>query len=840
MKVNGGMTCNNCPLAKSRTKIVWGEGPSSPRVILIGEAPGKDEDREGRPFVGKAGKELDNYLWLFAKMNREDCYVTNIVKCRPPNNRDPKPEEIEACGRHLYQELGDHPEASIVTLGRFAASWFLGPVDMTVIHGIPQVCDEGTILPIYHPAAGLHNSRMMISLQRDFEALGKWVRGELEVPVDEFLEPDYREAWTFSIAPFIGIDTEAYSDGRLWSIQWSHTPGTGYICGENFTPTFGEDKVAVIHNAPYDLPQLAQAGVHPPNWVDTMSMAYLLQDEPQGLKALAYRHCGMHMQSYEEVVRDATEEKALQYLERASKLDYPDADPVGYRTPSGDWRVRQPQNIGRRIQTRLRKFYKEGCDLFLWWDKVKQEEGKGLVEERLGPLREADLSNVYATDPTRAVTYGCRDADATLRIYPKLMERVRGLGLEDALSLDQSIIPMLLDMMSTGMPVNKEGLYSLSSRFGKHVDDVQERIEDLLGSYVNPASPLEVMKLLPKLGIKKLRSTEAKYLEGVKDQHPVVPLILEYREYQKLKGTYCDPIPKMLDSDNRLHTRLSLTTTATGRLASREPNLQNVPVRSDEGREIRGCFEAPEGRTFLSVDYSQIELRLLAHESQDPIMLEVYRKGDDLHAKTAQLVFGLRPDDVDEYKHRRPAKTCNFAVVYGITPRGLSDQLQRDGVEAGEWSEDRCEEFIQSWFSVYKGVGAFMRDQYVGARRYGYIRSLAGRIRRIPEVKSVLPYVVRSGEREAGNHPIQGGAQDIMKMAMRDLTPVYQDVHEKHGYCRPLIQIHDDLVWEVDEEIWEWVYYLFKEIMESCIDLTIPLAVDGKVGKYWGSMEKVK
>jgi DNA polymerase-1 len=247
---------------------------------------------------------------------------------------------------------------------------------------------------------------------------------------------------------------------------------------------------------------------------------------------------------------------------------------------------------------------------------------------------------------------------------------------------------------------------------------------------------------------------------------------------------------------------------------------------------------ASPGCTFLSLDYSQIELRTLAHESEDEVMLEAYRNGEDIHSKTASLVFGIPVSQLHPYDHRRPAKTCNFAIVYGITPEGLQDSLAREGADQGSWGLDRCTEFIAEWFKVYPGVKAYMQRQEEHARRYGYVRDMFGRIRRIPGIYSANRALVSGAIREAGNMPIQAGAQEIMKIAMAYLTPVYQQWKREGRVVRPIMQIHDDLLWEVEESMVYEAYTICKAIMENAVVLSVPVKVDGKTGPAWGHMEE--
>lgn len=856
--------CAKCRLSRTRTQIVWGSGSLSSRLVLVGEAPGENEDKTGVPFVGKAGQELDEqYLARFAKIPRDQWYVTNIVKCRPPKNRDPKPEEVAACRNCLQLELDQLQPRVIGALGRFATRYLLGDVNMENVHGIPHRLPDGSVcVPCYHPASGLHDPSNMIRIQRDFETLGQAARGQVspEDFKDEYPQPVYLDVrYLYSKFgrgyPFnhVAFDTETFWNGKLYSVQVSDQPGTASVYrwsnwGRLIAPKeypmpfkINPGSLIVVHNALFDLPLLEWVGVkvNQHQVLDTMVMAYLLQDEPLGLKALAYRHCGMKMTPYDELIVRARQDLARQYLGQAGLQWWPDPPP---RTivESGVTRTKQPWNIGRKIDRILKDHRKnEETDLWRRWHNIDLEE-RAVVEDRLGPMPMADLSRVGQTG--RVVEYAARDADATLRVFPKLWTRVRQYGLEDVFWMDMAIIPIVLDMMKNGMKVDPQELSRLSDSFGVHMQDVEQEIRRITGELINPASPQQVGDLLYRnlgLPVKKLSkksgnpSTDQKYLEQIKDSHPVVGEILKYRKFSKLKSTYCDKLLYQMDDNCRVHPQILTTRTTTGRLASKNPNLQNIPVRSSEGRAIRKAFIADEDCVLVSCDYSQIELRTLAHESQDAVMLEVYRKGQDLHSRSASEIFGIPEDQLDPYEHRRPAKTCNFAVVYGISPQGLRDSLAREGANLSQWTLDRCEEFIKQWFGVFPGVRAYMRECELHARRYGYVKDMFGRIRRIPEVRSSLPYIVSSGIREAGNMPIQSGAQGIMKIAMAKLIPEYRRFGSR---VRPLIQVHDDVIWEVLEWVLEtWVPRMV-HVMEHAYRLSVPTPVDPKVGRAWGDM----
>ena len=327
-----------------------------------------------------------------------------------------------------------------------------------------------------------------------------------------------------------------------------------------------------------------------------------------------------------------------------------------------------------------------------------------------------------------------------------------------------------------------------------------------------------------KYGKGKTISTAQDVLEGLAAEHEIVKLVLEFRQLTKLKSTYIDSLP-LLCRNGRLHTSFNQAATATGRLSSTNPNLQNIPIRTELGREIRAAFVSAPGNLLVAADYSQIELRLLAHYSQDPLLLEAYRTGKDIHTLTAAEVFGVPPMLIDA-EHRRRAKAVNFGIVYGLSPFGLAQQL---GIEQKE-----AKRFIEAYFERYAGVRIFIDQTLEQARRDGFVRNLFGRKRPIPDLLSKNPNLRGFAERTAVNTPLQGTAADLIKIAMLRLD---REIRERKLNAKMLLQVHDELVLEVPEAEVEAVKALVKECMEGAHALSVPLDVEVSVGGNWRDME---
>jgi len=397
------------------------------------------------------------------------------------------------------------------------------------------------------------------------------------------------------------------------------------------------------------------------------------------------------------------------------------------------------------------------------------------------------------------------------------------------------LVAVLARMERAGVKIDSEVLGEMSSRLTREIGIKAREIYALAGSEFNINSPKQLGDVLfnklnlpkpMKQGKGRVISTAADVLEELALTHEVPRLVLEYRQLSKLKSTYVDALPSMVDkTTRRLHTTFSQTVAATGRLSSVNPNLQNIPIRTELGREVRAAFIAEPGFVLLAADYSQIELRLLAHYSQDPTLVEAYRRGDDIHTLTAAEVFGVPPLMITD-EHRRAAKAVNFGIVYGLSPFGLSQQL---GIDKGE-----AKRFIDRYFERYKGVRAFIDTTLAEARREQKVRTLFGRVRPIPDINSKNANQRGFAERTAVNTPLQGTAADLIKIAM---IRIDAEMSARGMKSRMTLQVHDELVFEVAEAELETMKVLVREKMENAHPLTVPLVVEVGVGKNWRDLE---
>ncbi len=394
--------------------------------------------------------------------------------------------------------------------------------------------------------------------------------------------------------------------------------------------------------------------------------------------------------------------------------------------------------------------------------------------------------------------------------------------------LEQPFAQVLAEMEQIGFMTDREALVRLDQKFSERIAQLLESIRQIAGIAFNPNSPKQLGALLfDTLGLpggKKTKSgwsTSADILESMEDKHPLIPLILEYRKYTKLKSTYVDALLRLRDEQGRIHTVFDQVATATGRISSLEPNLQNIPVRTALGREIRSAFVAQEGWVLVDADYSQIELRVLAHMSGDEVMCEAFKLGQDIHTRTAAEVYDVPIEFVDG-EMRSAAKAVNFGIVYGISDFGLAKNIGISRTEAAR--------FIERYLGRYPKVKRFMDSCVTQGRIEGYVSTLMGRRRYLPELCDRSYNIRQFGERAAMNSPIQGTAADIIKLAM---VRVHQALKEKALRARLILQVHDELIVEAPQEEAEAVKALLMETMQSVMQLNVPLTAEVNVGMSW-------
>ncbi|HKE09395.1 MAG TPA: DNA polymerase I [Candidatus Acidoferrum sp.] len=427
-------------------------------------------------------------------------------------------------------------------------------------------------------------------------------------------------------------------------------------------------------------------------------------------------------------------------------------------------------------------------------------------------------------------------ADYLQRLAPVLRKEVDAQGIDNVYEkIDLPLAGVLAEMEHAGIQVDPEALAMMSHSMAKEVRRLEKEIWELAGAEFNVNSPTQLAEILfDKLNLQpparrgrgKVRSTAADVLEEMKEQHGLPGKVIDYREVAKLKSTYVDALPKLIHPETkRLHTSFSQTGTATGRLSSSDPNLQNIPIRTELGREIRAAFVAEKGKILLAADYSQVELRIMAHFSKDPVLVEAFRNGEDIHARTAQEVFGVGPL-AQTAEHRRAAKAINFGIIYGLSAFGLAQQLGIPQKEAAQ--------FINAYFARYRGVKKYLDDVLVETRKTGMAKTLFGRIRPIPEITSPQMQMRNFAERTALNSPLQGTAADLIKMAMISIAA---RLKKEKLAAQMILQVHDELLFELPSKEKSKLERLVKEEMEGVYELAVPLVVEMGTGPNWRDIE---
>lgn len=430
--------------------------------------------------------------------------------------------------------------------------------------------------------------------------------------------------------------------------------------------------------------------------------------------------------------------------------------------------------------------------------------------------------------------YACADADMTGQLAELLGTELHQQGLWQLFSeVEMPLVPVLIHMERNGVALDRDLLRDMSHRLGKQLLKLEAEVYNNVGHQFNINSPQQLSSVLfQELGLPPARKTKRGYstgapvLEGLRKVHPIIEFILEYRQLAKLKSTYIDALPGLINhKTGRIHTSFNQTRTATGRLSSSEPNLQNIPVRSEVGKEVRQAFIAPPGSLLMAGDYSQIDLRALAHLSHDPSLLSAFHNDEDIHSVTAAQLFSVNTSQVTP-DMRRLAKTVNFGVIYGMSEYGLE--------QATELSREEAARFIADYFDKYPGVKQYLESTKQQAREKGYVQTLLGRRRSILEINSSNRQVREAAERMAINMPVQGTSADIIKVAMINL---YREMTQHQLRSKMVLQVHDELIFEVPEEELELMRQLVPQIMSTALEISVPLKVDIKTGSNWGEME---
>lgn len=881
-------------------------GHTPNRVLLVGEAPGKLEAIRGAPFVGPAGREQEWYLGRHG-LSAYKWRRTNVVPIFHEGNPDPSREEVALWGEVLRQEVRDCEPQVIVAVGAFAARWFLGEgARMESCHGRvfhagaldPDRADrarsgirDALVMPVYHPAAGLHSAEMKPTIAGDYEALSRVVKslmrgGKAPEPVEDALKgrEQYTRVGGSALAEaldeafnqglsVVGVDTEG-TPGAPWSIQVSIKPGQAYIlkCSEpdflvgiSVLQSLADHGVLfVLHNLMYDIAVCRAMGLDLSTpgiqlW-DTMYASFLLRLEPQALKNLAWRYCGMVMDTYRNVVGQAATERQVDYLGQVLEYaeDWPPVEPRAEVGNDGSARVRKPWSAERRAIRMLVTWAEaggvdgggdesdeddgggaEGVDLRKRWLSM-EDDIRGPVEAFLGPFPYPTLADV---EEGKAMHYAGQDADATLRLYPPLLAALEKWDLVGLMNDGMEVVPVFEEMQATGLVASRERFEKMTDETVQKMVSLQSRISSRYygGKPFNPGSQPQVRALLRRRGLrgakrtKKTRevSTSEGSIEHLRDD-PAIDAVMEWRTEQKILTTFCQPTLDRMPEGVDLwpvRCRLKPTRIHTRRLAASEPNLLQIP------HHVRQCYVSPPGQLYGAWDLSQIEVRYAAHLARDRVLMKILRDGRDVHAETAAEIFGILACDVEELEHRTPAKRATFGILYGIGGQGLATQLRVLGCKG--WTVDRCEELIENWLDLYKDIAEAIKQAGLLAARQGFIRDEWGMYRFLPQAGAGGSEGAEAA-RIAFNHLIQGGAQGMIQNSTRWLRPRVWKLQQEGRDIWWCLQVHDELMLLFAEKEWDVLDPLITEGLTAhhgVKGFRVPVLSEGNKGTDWSKLK---
>jgi DNA polymerase-1 len=678
----------------------------------------------------------------------------------------------------------------------------------------------------------------------------------------------------------VAIDTEGWAESP-WALQFSVTPGTGYVLKARdvvglrlFNDWIRESGAIVVgHNLLHDYSVCRSLGVElGDNVRDTMVLAFLLGVESQGLKNLAYRHCAAHQDEYSDIMADADRDKAVEYLCSVLTRDWPPIEPF-IVFEGGKPKLKKPWPIDRRVAKIIADVVEgkvdkddNSTDPRKRWNEI-DDFVRDPVEELLGPMPRATLDDI---DPEIAIRYSARDSDITLRLAPVLEQKIRDMDLEKISRIDHDVLPMFDRMQQVGIKLAPVEFWDrLADRCDRQMDMAKWKIYQSTGWDLNPMSGDQVAALLygptkdellakgvpeneivaaglgltpPKMtdGGKtgKVRgSTNDKCLENLLPISPIVEEVMTYREANKVKGTYVKPLRRMATTgDGRAHPGIKPTRVSSGRIATADPNLLAIPIRSDLGGVVREGFVAEDGYVLYDADLSQAEMRCMAHDSRDEKLIKVFEADLDVHRMTAAEMFSTKPDLVEKWQ-RNAAKQVGFGIINLISEYGLLDQMilyratRKDGAR---WTLDDCELMISEWFKIYPGVKRYHNSVIDEARQTGLSReSIGGRIRYVPGVWSPIGKIRGDAEREACSHRIQSMATSFIKIGAK----IVWDVLKSVPGVDPLLLIHDELLFQVkdDPDTRDLVSSVVPWGLESAVKLRVPMLADGKFGMSWAA-----
>jgi len=751
------------------------------------------------------------------------------------------------------------------------------------------------IVPIHHPAHGFYKTRAKSTIFLDYKSAidiyNKLQSGlDVKIPFDEYAgREQYHDVTGEELADIIdyershidrfALDTEGYPGDR-WSVQVSWQPGVAYCLrtsqddanlGYQAIQSLADAIPVILHDAStpkgtgYDI-QVCRPDIDlsRSTIINTMSGLYLLR-EFKGLKSAAWKFARMQMTDYMDVIGEASKPRQLEYFKKIVELkdQWPHPGQQLIREPNGEYRLTKPWPLHRLIAGKIKSIEKGELDkdgnppnpLKKWEDLDRN--WRIMVQRRLGPF---PLPSLNDADLDSAIYYACRDADATLRIADPILAKIRELDREEksnhsrfpSASLEQcynqsnTLIPFWELCQKTGLPADRLALESLRDEMDNQCELIRSELSCKYYDMqpINPNSPDDTAKLIQfqkiPLRSKKTKTgnlkTDKKSIEYLRYDHPCIDLLFQFREHSHIKTSFAEVFLESFEPDELLHwiiTCLDPAVTESRRLSSKEPNLLNVPSRTAIGRKVRSCFIAPEGWLFGSVDYSQIELRVIADETLDPVLCHTFINNLDPHRDYASYLFGRSDITYDE---RYFGKTMNFSVGYGMSPDSMYEQLQKEGQK--QWTKDSCHQAHEAWYRRYAAFIPYKKRLIAEARSKGYVVGRGGMRRYLPNLRSDNPGEREEAGRHAVSHRIQETAQTIIQNATEHLKPIFQQFDRDNVPAKILLQYHDEYLFLAREDHAEMTAGIIKDAFENhCrIKLKVPIVTDYSLAKSWGEL----
>jgi len=817
--------CARCVLHKTSTVAskslvcLWGAGNQQSDIMLVGEAPGKDEILQEQPFIGEAGQLLGRYLQK-AELERKDMWITNTTKCRPPQNRPPKPMEMRACAPYLDYEIEQQKPKVIGLLGAVALKRVLGVDGITKLRGTPIWSHKYNCycVPTWHPSFILRNGETFVHTEQFLKDLKLIKRigetgetGRTATKVEVCDDIDAFDALIHVLkhsAQVTAVDTETvgnYITGKILSMQFCFQPGVSYV-----------------------LPLLKTGKELTPVWTDE-ELDYIISQLKEFLEDAKYKKVGQN----------------IKYDYQFFKLYGITLRGVIFDTMLASYLLNENDKKGHNLTDLGLKFTDMGdYSLELY--------------EILGVKANEINENSYATAPFEALCkYGGKDVDCTFRVFCVLFPRIKKLGLMPLLT--KVMVPLsfaLADMELTGVAIDVNYYKRLTNEYEIKINTLDKKLQSFLEvkklekqqeKPVNFRSTLQlrvlfyeilrlpILKYTSTKGRKnknaKTPSTDKEVLAKLAEIHEIPKLLQEYRKLNKFLSTYIKPMPDLVKEDGRVHTSYKQISTTTGRLASSNPNLQNIPKKEPEkANEVRNGIIATPGFKFIEADFAQIEFRLLANECGDETMIkDVKDPNVDIHRYIASIAFNVKYDEVSK-ELRELAKTIVYSVIYGKSKENLAKET---GL-----SVEEVEHVFDALFNHYPKMKTWMERIVKRAESVGEVINWIGRRRRLADgFKSGVDILMDQARKQAVNSPIQGGAHDIVSIAT---LRVRKALKEKNLQSRLVMTIHDALILEAKDEEFEDVVKILKTEMERPIPrIVVPMVVDMAVGTRLGEMKEL-